>query len=157
MLIGFDLDGTLTDLSHRLHFIKPSPLLEGKFKPDWESFHMSVQADAPIIEMVALCNDLIEAGNFIVFASGRSDICREATLQWLHKHIQLSIGEMDKNLYMRKEGDYRPDYSAKLDMLVRIMADWGKKPDLVFDDRQQVVDMWRAQGIRCLQCAKGNF
>jgi len=25
------------------------------------------------------------------------------------------------------------------------------------DDRQQVVDMWRERGIRCLQVAKGDF
>jgi hypothetical protein len=27
----------------------------------------------------------------------------------------------------------------------------------VYDDRQQVVDMWRAMGIDCFQVAPGNF
>ena len=27
----------------------------------------------------------------------------------------------------------------------------------VFDDRQQVVDMWRRNNITCFQCAKGDF
>ena len=36
-----------------------------------------------------------------------------------------------------------------------IKADWN--PDMVFDDRNQVVDMWRANGIPCLQVAPGNF
>ena len=29
--------------------------------------------------------------------------------------------------------------------------------DMVFDDRQQVVDMWRANGLTCFQVAEGNF
>ena len=31
--------------------------------------------------------------------------------------------------------------------------------DVLFaiDDRQQVVDMWRANGVTCLQCAPGDF
>jgi hypothetical protein len=28
---------------------------------------------------------------------------------------------------------------------------------LVVDDRQQVVDMWRKEGLTCLQVAEGNF
>ena len=27
----------------------------------------------------------------------------------------------------------------------------------VFDDRQQVVDMWRSNGLTCFQVADGNF
>ena len=27
----------------------------------------------------------------------------------------------------------------------------------VFDDRQQVVDMWRANGLTCFQVAEGDF
>jgi len=28
---------------------------------------------------------------------------------------------------------------------------------MVFDDRQQVVDMWRQNGLTCFQVADGNF
>ena len=28
---------------------------------------------------------------------------------------------------------------------------------MVFDDRKQVVDMWRKRGLTCLQVAEGNF
>jgi len=28
---------------------------------------------------------------------------------------------------------------------------------MVFDDRDQVVEMWRANGIPCFQVAPGNF
>ena len=29
--------------------------------------------------------------------------------------------------------------------------------DMVFDDRNQVVDMWRKNGLTCFQVADGNF
>ena len=28
---------------------------------------------------------------------------------------------------------------------------------IIFDDRQSVVDMWRARGLTCFQVAKGDF
>ena len=40
--------------------------------------------------------------------------------------------------------------------LVEIIAD-GYEVELVFDDRQQVVDMWREKGYRVCQVDVGNF
>jgi len=169
MLIAFDIDGTLADLSHRLHLVKNG-------KPDWEAFFGLVHKDKPIPEMVELCHTLKKAGNSfprvggkrrvdVIFMSGRSSVCREATEDWLIKHVgrgevpdmavaRRHIGSL---LYMRSEKDRRPDYEVKYDLLQQVIKDYGQKPDLVFDDRQQVVDMWREQGIRCCQVAKGDF
>jgi len=33
----------------------------------------------------------------------------------------------------------------------------GARIEFVVDDRQQVVDMWRRNGITCLQCDVGDF
>lgn len=59
-------------------------------------------------------------------------------------------------LYMRKEGDHRPDFKVKRDLLAALKAD-GYEPIMAFDDRDQVVEMWRAEGIPCAQVADGNF
>ncbi len=151
MLIVFDIDGTLADLTHRLHHIK------GEGPKDWDAFFAATRFDKTIPEMITLCINLIEIGNDVIFASGRNEICRADTILWLSQHAQLSTGYIDRMLYMRSEGDRRPDYLVKHDILVKIMTDWGQKPDIVFDDRQQVVDMWRDEGIRCCQVAPGNF
>ena len=150
MLIAFDIDGTLCDLTHRLHFIKDG-------NRDWDAFFETCDQDEPIHEMLTLCNNLIEIGNTVLFASGRSGVCRTKTVEWLNDYIHLSGHGINDRLYMRTTEDRRPDYLVKHDLLVKIMADFGRKPDLVFDDRQQVCDMWRAEGIRCCQVAKGNF
>ena len=57
---------------------------------------------------------------------------------------------------MRAEGDYRADDVVKGELLDRILAD-GYHPELVFDDRTRVVNMWRARGIMCAQVAEGDF
>ena len=57
---------------------------------------------------------------------------------------------------MRPEGDYRPDYQVKQEMLNSLKAE-GFEVLFTVDDRKQVVDMWRRNGITCLQCAEGNF
>ena len=171
MLVAFDLDGTLCDLSHRLHWVKFLP--EGG-KPDWDAFFARVRGDAPIPEMVELCNTFLnenrsdpEYGTEVIFVSGRNDVCREVTQEWLLNHTELrrhlteDYGFVDylrrPLLYMRDEKDRRPDYKVKRDLLAAVVKDYGYAPSIVFDDRQQVVDMWREQGIRCCQVAPGNF
>ena len=57
---------------------------------------------------------------------------------------------------MRAKNDFRADAEAKSDMYDKMLKD-GFKPELVFDDRKSVVDMWRSRGLRCLQVAEGNF
>ena len=59
-------------------------------------------------------------------------------------------------LELRSDTDYRPDYIVKADMLEKFKAD-GWKPELVFDDRSSVVDMWRSKGLRAVQVAPGDF
>jgi hypothetical protein len=51
-----------------------------------------------------------------------------------------------------------PDWEVKQDMLHEILKTLDKENILfTVDDRQKVVDMWRANGLTCLQVAEGNF
>ena len=146
MKIIFDLDGTLADITHRLHMIDKS-----KGKPDWPAFFMACVDDKPIPEMVRLARCL--AGCTVDIWSGRSDIVRPQTEFWLDvRGLGFVTGD---HLRMRKEGDYRADHIVKEDWLYALpKSQW---PDIVFDDRKQVVDMWRVHGIRCCQVAPGEF
>lgn len=139
----FDIDGTLADLTHRLHHIQKQP-------KDWDAFFEACQADVPISHVLDLVAQLSNTTH-VVFVSGRSDRVRNATEAWLRKQ-----GLNDHPLYMRKDGDHRPDYQVKAGLLERIRAD-GWEPIMAFDDRDQVVEMWRAKGIPCAQVARGDF
>ena len=62
----------------------------------------------------------------------------------------------DMPLYMRADGDFRSDDIIKAELLAKVRAD-GYEPIMAFDDRNQVVRMWRANGVPCAQVAEGDF
>lgn len=148
----FDIDGTLADLSHRLHFIAGE-------KKDWTGFYAACSNDLPIPEVVATLHNLNRAGASILLSTGRSAEIREQTEKWLSRFAIFHEG-----LYMRKEGDHREDSIVKSELLDQILLDRDEclGPNAVpiagiFEDRQQVVDMYRARGLRVFQVAPGNF
>lgn len=146
MLYLVDIDGTLADLSHRLHFIEKQPA-------DWPSFFAACPDDKPIPEVITTVSMLVEGGARIILVTGRSSACEEATIDWLHKNAVPYL-----SLYMRKEGDHRHDDVVKAELLDEIRDDWDNEEILgVFEDRKQVVDMYRAKGLRVFQVAEGNF
>lgn len=83
--------------------------------------------------------------------TGRPESTRRDTEEWL-KRQGLPTGP----IAMRVDGDHRPDYSVKREAIERLRAN-GWDPVLAIEDRRQVVDMYRAEGLICLQCAEGNF
>ena len=132
----FDIDGTLADMSghrgpydaHRYHF---------------DRVHSDV-AD--------LCNHL--SGHFVVvILSGREGTLEgsENTKKWLVEH-NIPYNE----IFMRAEGDMRRDSIVKKELFFNHVA--SKYNVLgVFDDRKQVVRMWRDIGVRCYQVEENNF
>lgn len=87
----------------------------------------------------------------IILVSGRDESCREQTIAWLEENDV----PYDK-LIMRKEGDNRKDVIVKQEIyLDHIQGQYNVTA--VFDDRDQVVDMWREQGLTCLQVNYGSF
>jgi predicted kinase len=141
--IIFDIDGTLADLSKRLHHIKNG-------SRNWDAFFAECGNDSPIEPICTLAR-LIRCHPFtIVLVSGRSDTAHEATVTWLD---QQQIGY--DQLLMRKAGDYRADDVIKEEFLDLLLAD-GHQILFVVDDRQRVVDMWRRRGLTCLQAREWN-
>jgi predicted kinase len=124
-----DLDGTLSLLNGR------SP------------YDAATCADDLLCHPVA---DIIKDRR-VILLSGRSDKYEPQTREFLAKH---NIEFYD--LYMRKEGDFRKDYIVKEEIYSTLIK--GKyNVDFILDDRNQIVDMWRRLGLKCLQVAEGNF
>jgi hypothetical protein len=146
----FDIDGTIADITHRLHFIKQD-------KPDWAAFFANCAYDKPIPDMIELAWKLAETSE-IICVSGRSDECRESTVAWLKLH---KWPASSRKIYMRKAGDHRVDSIVKAELLDELIADWKVPTHFqiagIFEDRKQVVDMYRSKGLRVFQVAEGNF
>ena len=59
-------------------------------------------------------------------------------------------------MILRPDDNFDQDDVLKSEMLEHVREN-GFDPQIVFDDRQQVVDMWRQKGLLCCQVAKGDF
>jgi hypothetical protein len=143
----FDLDGTLALCDHRAHFIDSS-----KPKKDWDAYFKACVNDMPNPMVIHMLWTLRDSGYGIAIWTGRSCAVKEQTEKWLKDQ-----GISGVSLRMRPLGCKIPDF--------RLKQQWWRnleQPERwmcrgVFEDRQQVVDMWRKSGLTCFQVAPGNF
>jgi phosphoglycolate phosphatase-like HAD superfamily hydrolase len=147
MIYIFDIDGTIADISHRLL------LIQGETK-NWEAFYKMCVNDKPIFEVITVARALSAAGHTIVYSTGRASAVYNETRDWLIKYRLPD----SMNLYMRPDGDHREDSVVKCELLTKINGDHAnEKLGGIFEDRQQAVDAYRAQGVRVFQVAEGKF
>ena len=140
-----DIDGTIADCTHRLHWIQSKP-------KNWKAFFSQLEDDAPIMPVIQIVKSLYFTGHRIIFVSARNEECREGSEKWIAKHV----GIIPKILLMRKNNDHRDDSIVKKEILDKLRED-GYDPVIAFDDRKRVCDMWRENGIICAHVAEGNF
>lgn len=174
MDVIFDIDGTLADATHRLHFIIP-PLDQpehASFKKDWDSFLSDEQVfkDAPIkpvwrmLDLIISSNrpgiDLRPGHDRILFITGRPQETYEMTREWLVMHAKSLTCRPElvaqAPIYMRQDGDKRPSHIVKREGLERAWLDLYD-PQLVFEDRMDDAAMWREAGLICAQVAYGDY
>jgi hypothetical protein len=141
-IVVFDIDGTLADVSARLHHIRQKP-------KNWTAFFSGMSEDKEVHAIVRLCNVIYDANIRVVLCSGRPDEYRRQTVEWLAR-----VGVRYDELRLRRRGDRRSDTIAKREMLEGIDL---AKVLFVVEDRASVVEMWRQLGLVCLQCAPGEF
>ncbi len=139
----FDVDGTLADCTHRLHFVQ-------RQKKDWERFFAACAEDLPRQQIVRLAQELAK-NNAILIASGRPERLRKATEAWLGKY-----DVPYEKIYLRGDSDRRADGTVKSEML-SLMHKHGFEPWLVIDDRETAVQGWRSLGLMCLQCDESRY
>ena len=137
-----DLDGTATLMSDR-----------GPY--DWHRVGEDA-VNEPVREAVMALN---ERGHDVVFMSGRDAICRPQTEAWLKQHYP-DITQYNRGigwtLHMRPAGDQRKDSVVKAELFDKWIRG-NYRVVCVFDDRSQVVRMWRALGLTVMQVAEGDF
>jgi predicted kinase len=111
-----------------------------------------VGLDTPNHAVISAVRAMQAAGHLVVFCSGRSDDCRDATEAWLRTHVGVPF----EALHMRATGDNRKDSIVKAEIFEREIRRHYHVVG-VFDDRAQVVRMWRALGLTVFQVADGAF
>lgn len=129
----FDVDGTLAKMVSRKPF-------------DWSLAH----TDEPQQDIIDVLNMYKSNGYKIIICTGRDGVCELQTISWL-KANQIKFDDF----YIRPQGDMRKDAEIKAEMFNDIIKKYYI--ECVFDDRNQVVEMWRSLGVRCFQVDYGDF
>jgi predicted kinase len=145
--IMIDLDGTLAQIDHRLHFVNPP---EGQ-KKNWAAFNAGIINDTPNGWCRSLVNEMRNKYS-IVLCSGRNDTFKPETKWWLNNY-RICYDE----LFMRPRNDSRKD-----DLVKEIILDFEiltrySKILFVVDDRPSVCRKWRSRGLTVLQCQDKEF
>lgn len=143
--IWVDMDNTLSDATHREHFL-------GTGRKNWKAFFDAMDKD-PINDWCRMITNSIYDYADVLICSARPEDYREVTEKWLKDNTVWY-----NKLIMRQKGDFRKDSIVK-----EIFLDFEIKTkyNLLFsiDDRKQVIDQMRSRGVTVLDCAgeKGNF
>ena len=139
-IIICDLDGTLSDGTHRLHLL---PTKDLHLTESWSVFNGAAIGDKPIQNTIDVVNTLWEAGMGVIILTGRSDEVETDTLIWLDRYkVKFDY------LIMRRAEDNRKDTVIKEEVLRAIGLEHIK---CAFDDSPSVVKHFRSLGITTYQ------
>jgi phosphoglycolate phosphatase-like HAD superfamily hydrolase len=127
----FDLDGTLADVAHRVHWLEGS-------RRNYPAFFSDAVDDPPLPTGVEL---LLESAKEceVAYVTGRPEWCRDDTWWWLQQH-GLPLGR----LAMREYGDHRPARIAKVELLAELAR--GRVIAVIVDDDEDVCNAYEAEG-----------
>jgi hypothetical protein len=148
-----DIDGTIADASHRLHFIDR----QRNEPPRWDDFFGACSNDQPITAVIDLLQKLNEGAflcnpeqdTIFIYLTGRPERIRQQTEQWLMFH-----NCPNGALLMRADGDHRPDHEIKPERLKGLMDKYSILG--VFEDRPSVCREWRKMGLTVFQVGSGE-
>ena len=153
----FDLDGTLALIDKRRAI---STKDDGTM--NWDRFFDPglIDLDLPNKPVIKMAQLLHSQGFKIIIFSGRTKATYRTTRQWLIQNdIPFDLLKMRPN--DRDDGGhfhFMKDSDLKQFWLDDIFPGDDKDSIFaVFDDRNQVVDMWRKNGLTTFQVADGDF
>lgn len=130
----FDVDGTIAKMDGRSPF-------------DWSK----VDQDTPNTDVIRIAQALKNAGNTIIVASGRDGSAYDDTRAWMFQH-----GMPYDHFWIRPAGNSEKDYVIK-ERIYREHIQGKFNVRGVFDDRDQVVHLWRHLGLTTMQVDYGAF
>lgn len=135
--IVFDMDGTLVDVSGiRHHIFTPG-------QKNFDAFHSDAVNCPPHMWVKSAALDASALGFKVIQVTARSEKYRPSTSWWLAENRVPSDA-----LYMRDNGDYRPDYVVKREILDRLL----ERYEIIraYDDNPNVVKLWSEYAIPCI-------
>lgn len=141
----FDMDGTLADVRGIRHHVM------GPVR-NFHKFHRESVNCPPNPDVVEAAKRAHAEGRAVLIVTARSFDFAFHTMFWLSEHLGVPYEQM----YMRRCGDYRPDYIIKREILDIIRAD-GYNPVRAYDDNPAIWDVWEEAGIETVRVEGFGF
>lgn len=148
-VVLFDLDHTVSDAVWRDDCL---PKLHGSMSWDqinaaWDEYHSGLQFDRPCSDMVGLANALYATAYNVIGLTARPERWRAVTNGWLMEH-----NVMIEDVLMRPDDDFSPAPECKMKLVEgRFGKDFHEVVAMLFDDRDDIVELFRGRGVTCLR------
>ena len=141
--VVFDLDGVISDATHRQPYLRQQP-------QDWRGF-FAAGIDDPVIESGRALAGSVGQGHAVIILTARPSYMASGTVDWLERNdVRHDL------LVVRPAADRRSSPEYKHDELVE-MGSAGYDVQLAIDDDQEIVDMYRRQDVFALYVHSGYY
>lgn len=142
-LILIDLDGTLININGIADLI-----------PDWDAFHdasFRCPANEAVVEFVRALQLL--DNREVIIVTGKPDTYQSLATEWLRYH-----GLMPDAILMRPKDNAMSDADLKPWLVEKHCGEgWEQRVLFTLEDRDKMVNAWRARGLTCFQCAESLY
>lgn len=129
----FDIDGTLLNILPIVHLARGVT--------NYDAFFLASIECEPNEKVVAFKRELLKRGFTIILLTARNRQYEPITVNWFSTR---SIGF--HGIYMRRDGDHRPDKIVKAELYQQIIED-GYNPVLAVEDNPTVHELWTEVGL----------
>ena len=142
----FDLDGVISDASHRQHLFRGSD-------PDWRGFFTSADRDPPLESGVALAASVVDDCSVAVLTA-RPGYVTGITRRWLAAHtVRHDLLIVRPRTGRGSSGD-SADYKR---FQLSLLRSAGYQVALAVDDDPRIIRMYRSEGVTALYTHSGYY
>jgi hypothetical protein len=134
-----DLDGTLADARHRLHYLDRRP-------KDWPGFNGAAGKDALIVSTHRWIDATADHLSVVIITGRPTTVC-DLTVDWLVRH------EVRWDLLAMRPADDRAEAANLKRRLLDAVRGLGFVPLLALDDEPAVATAYERAGVPCILTA----
>lgn len=140
MIALCDVDHTISDSRWRDHLLG-----------DWPAYYERQMEDRPVRSVIRMVNSMSLMGDRVIHLTARTEIYRRETLDWMLLHRVMTDG-----LIMRPCEDFSPSADLKIRLAMENFGERLEGVGLIIDDREDVLERFRAIGVETLQVGLGG-
>ena len=145
-LVILDLDGVISDASHRQHFLRGA-------RKDFDGFFIAAGLDPPYETGLALAASIAD-DHAVAILTARPNYVADITRGWLAAH------DVRHDLLIlrpeRGQGKWGPSADFKRHELSRLRAA-GYEVAVAIDDDERIIDMYRSEDVFALYVHSGYY